>query len=76
MKRKYLAVGIILLFVGVTIEPAIAQNTEKSQPASRENWLYVGGSGSGNYSKIQDAINASSDEERKEMYKYMTDYVF
>jgi parallel beta-helix repeat protein len=60
MERKWLVVGIILLFVGTCIIPAIAQNTEKSQ-TSRGNWLYVGGSGPGNYSKIQDAINDASD---------------
>jgi len=59
--KKWLTIGIILLFVGVTIAPAIAQDTEKSQSTSRANWLYVGGSGPGNYTKIQDAIdNASS----------------
>jgi parallel beta-helix repeat protein len=58
---KWLAVGIILLFIGVTIAPAIAQNTEKSQSTSRGNWLYVGGSGSGNYTRIQDAIDNASD---------------
>jgi hypothetical protein len=31
MKRKCLAIGIILLFVGTCIIPAIAQNTEKPQ---------------------------------------------
>jgi len=62
MKRKCLAVGIILLFVGTCIIPAIAQDIEKSSsPTSRGNWLYVGGSGPGNYTRIQDAINASSD---------------
>jgi hypothetical protein len=61
MKRKCLAVGIILLFVGVTITPAIAQNTKKSQSTSKGNWLYVGGSGPGNYTRIQDAINNSND---------------
>ena len=59
MKRKWLAVGIILLFVGVTIAPAIAQTTEKQ--SSRGNWLYVGGSGPGNYSRIQDAIDNTTD---------------
>jgi hypothetical protein len=59
MKRKCLAVGIILLFVGTCIIPAIAQDTEKPLPASRGNWLYVGGSGPGNYTHIQDAINDS-----------------
>jgi len=56
MRRKWLAVGIILLFVGVTIAPAIAQDTRK-QSSSRGDWLYVGGSGPGNYTKIQDAID-------------------
>jgi len=54
--KRILAVGVILLFVGVTIAPAIAQNTEKSQ-TSRGNWLYVGGNGPGNFSTIQDAID-------------------
>ena len=58
---KGLAVGIILLFVGTCITPAIAQDTEKTLPTSRGNWLYVGGSGPGNYSRIQDAINDASD---------------
>ncbi|MBE3139860.1 MAG: right-handed parallel beta-helix repeat-containing protein, partial [Thermoplasmata archaeon] len=62
MKRKCLAVGIILLFVGTCIVPSIAQNIEKpSQTTSRGNWLYVGGSGPGNYTKIQDAIDNASD---------------
>lgn len=59
--KKIFAVGVILLFVGVTIAPAIALDTEKSQSTSRGNWLYVGGDGPGNYTKIQDAINVSSD---------------
>ncbi len=61
MIRRWLAVGIILLFVGTCIIPAIAQNNEKPLPTSRGNWLYVGGSGPGNYTRIQDAINDSSD---------------
>jgi parallel beta-helix repeat protein len=56
---KCLAIGIILIFVGTCIIPAIAQDTEKSQSTSRGNWLYVGGSGPGNYTRIQDAINAA-----------------
>jgi parallel beta-helix repeat protein len=58
--KKYLAIGIILLLVGAGIIPAIAQDIEKSS-TSQGNWLYVGGSGPGNYSKIQDAINDASD---------------
>ena len=59
--RKGLVILTILLFVGTCIIPAIAQNTEKTLPTSRGNWLYVGGSGPGNYTRIQDAINASFD---------------
>jgi parallel beta-helix repeat protein len=56
--KKVLAVGIIFLFIGSCIIPTTAQKIEKSsQPTSRGNWLYVGGGESGNYTKIQDAID-------------------
>ncbi|PNX52633.1 MAG: hypothetical protein BV458_08560 [Thermoplasmata archaeon M9B2D] len=62
LRRKWLAVGIILLLVGIAYAPAIAQNTEKPS-VSRGTWLYVGGSGPGNYSKIIDALeNASTND--------------
>ncbi|MBE3136539.1 MAG: hypothetical protein IMZ43_03980, partial [Thermoplasmata archaeon] len=68
MKRKGLAVGIILLFIGTCIISTVAQDTEKPLPASRGNWLYVGGSGSGNYSTIQDAIDNSSNGDTVYVY--------
>jgi len=74
MTRKWLAVGIILLFVGVSIAPAIAQNTEKSQSTSRGNWLYVGGSGPGNYTRIQDAIDNASDGDTVFVYDDSSPY--
>jgi parallel beta-helix repeat protein len=62
MKRKWLAVGIILLFVGTSIIPSTAQDKEKtSLLTSSGKWWYVGGSGPENYTTIQDAVNASSD---------------
>jgi hypothetical protein len=62
MKRKVIVVGIILLLVGTTIIPSSGQKIEKTSPmASRGHWLYVGGSGPGNYTKIQDAIDNASD---------------
>ncbi len=61
MNMKILVVGIILLFVGTGIIPATAQNTERTVSGSKGTWLYVGGNGPGNYTLIQDAINASSD---------------
>jgi parallel beta-helix repeat protein len=61
LNRKILAVGMILLFVGTNVIPAIAQNTEKPKLQSRGNWFYVGGGGPGNYTNIQDAIDNTTD---------------
>src|SRR4030043_1235092 len=61
MKSKWLAIGIILLFQGTCLIPAIAQDTEKPLPSSRGNWLYVCGNGPVNYTKIQDAVNETVD---------------
>lgn len=72
MNRKCLVIGIILLFAGTCIIPAIAQDTEKQ--SSRGNWLYVGGNGPGNYSRIQDAINDSSDGDTVFVYDDSSPY--
>jgi parallel beta-helix repeat protein len=49
------------LFVATSIIPSAAYNIDKaSLRPSRGNILYVGGSGPGNYSSIQDAINDSN----------------
>jgi len=74
MKRKWLAVGIILLFVGTCTIPVIAQDTNKALPSSRGNWLYVGGSGPGNYTKIQDAIDNASDGDTIFVYDDLSPY--
>jgi parallel beta-helix repeat protein len=61
MKSKCLVVGIILLFVATGIIPSTAQYGENpSLPTSSGSWLYVGGSGPGNYTKIQDAVDTAS----------------
>jgi nitrous oxidase accessory protein NosD len=72
MKQKCLAIGIILLFVGTCVIPAIAQNTEKQ--STRGTWLYVGGSGPGNYTRIQDAINNASDGDTVFIYDDSSPY--
>jgi parallel beta-helix repeat protein len=60
--RKSLVFGIFLLFFGTAIIPSLAQNIEKlSSSQLKSNWLYVGGSGLGNYTKIQDAIDNASE---------------
>jgi len=72
--RKCLAVGIILLFVGTCIIPSSAQNTEKTLPPSRGSWLYVGGSGPGNYTKVQDAVDNASDSDTIFVYDDLSPY--
>jgi len=67
--RKSLVVGIILLFVGTCFIPTIAQKTGISLLSSKGNWLYVGGDGPGNYTRIQDAVNASSTGDTIFVYK-------
>jgi parallel beta-helix repeat protein len=74
MKRKGLAVGIILLFVATGIIPSIAQDTEKPLPTSRGNTLYVGGSGPENYTRIQDAIDNASDGDTIYVYHNLSPY--
>ena len=61
--RKGLVCGVILLFIFMSVNPSFAvDNVKKSSIlVSDGNTLYVGGSGEGNYSKIQDAIDNASD---------------
>jgi len=61
MRRKWLTVGIALLLIGTAVVSSSGRPIEKvSSPASRGNTLYVGGSGPGNYTKIQDAVDNAS----------------
>ena len=62
-KKILIVVGITFLFLGTCVAPSIAiENVRKlSMPISDGNTLYVGGSGEGNYTKIQDAIDNGSD---------------
>jgi parallel beta-helix repeat protein len=64
MKKEIpIVVGITILFLGTCITPSVAiDNVKKSSiPISTGNTLYVGGTGEGNYTKIQDAIDNASD---------------
>ena len=72
MKRKCLAVGIILLFVGTSIIPAMAQKTAKSLPTSQGNNIYVDddntegpwdGTLEHPFQHIMDAVGALADED-------------
>jgi len=69
---KGLVFGIVVLFVGMnvipiveslSIEKRVSTGVKKSYMPinTRGNTLYVGGSGPGNYTRIQDAIDNASD---------------
>jgi parallel beta-helix repeat protein len=73
LKRNYLVGGIIFLFIGTCILPAIAQETEKPALTSK-GWLYVGGSGPGNYTTIQQAINDASNGDTVYVYDDSSPY--
>jgi hypothetical protein len=61
--KKTLIFGILVLFIGICANPSsgLIFERESSNPLSNRNILYVGGSGPGNYSIIQEAIDASYD---------------
>jgi len=61
MNGKGFVVVVILLLIGTSVFPITAQDVEKTVSASKGSWLYVGGGGPGNYSKIQDAVDNASD---------------
>jgi parallel beta-helix repeat protein len=68
--RKSIAYVILCIFVGTCIGPCVAQNTTALESQmTRNSILYVGGSGPGNYSTIQDAINASTDGDTVFVYQ-------
>ena len=74
--RKIITLGIMLLFLGMTISSTTGINLEKQSTIAPldGNTLYVGGSGSGNYSKIQDAIDDSSNGDTVFVYDDSSPY--
>ena len=58
-KNILTVVGITILFLGTCITPSVAIDNP-IRPISKGNTLYVGGTGEGNYTKIQDAIDNAS----------------
>jgi len=61
--KKILTVIILLLFIGLSINPSTGYgvNEKSINSISDDNTLYVGGSGPGNYTNIRDAIDNASD---------------
>ncbi len=67
--QKGQVILIVLLFIATCIIPTTAQDVgNSSQSTSKGDWHYVGGSGPGNSTRIQDAINASSDGDTVYVY--------
>ncbi len=72
--KKLITFGVVLLFLGSSI-PVLAYSNEKANNhSSSGNWLYVGGNGPGNYSRIQEAIDNASDGDTVFVYAHNTPY--
>jgi len=71
--KKSLAVGIIFFLV-ISNAPYSTLSNEISTSTFGGNILYVGGSGPGNYSIIQDAINDASDGDTVYVYDDSSPY--
>jgi parallel beta-helix repeat protein len=75
LKRSILPIGIIFLFILSAINPiSFGYKVKTSIFCNNGNILYVGGNGSGNYSKIQDAINDAVDGDTVFVYDDSSPY--
>ena len=74
--RKSLVVAIIVLFICMSIKTSIGTKVIKKStlPISNGNTLYVGGSGPGNYTSIQDAINDANTDSTVFVFAYSSPY--
>jgi parallel beta-helix repeat protein len=74
--KKILVLAIMFLFLGISIIPSTAiVDEEKNYPTLKSgNIFYVGGSGPGNYTKIQDAIDDASDGDTVYVYDDSSPY--
>ena len=73
--RKGLIIGIIILILGANPVLGFNSGLKNSTSAnSKVKTLYVGGSGPGNYTKIQDAVNDANDGEQVFVYDNSSPY--
>lgn len=79
---KGMVLGVLFLFIGMSVIPSAIGITVDIYNSRICNWdgniLYVGGTGSGNYSSIQDAINDASNGDAVFVYSgyyYETLYI-
>lgn len=64
MQTIFFKKGLIFLLISLLVSTTVVSSfncsiIKQSESMNRGNWLYVGGSGPGNYSTIQSAIDAS-----------------
>ena len=75
MKKKLIGMFVCMLLIATVLPASGTVLLEKvSNPASFGNTLYVGGSGPGNYSTIQEAIDDSSDGDTVFVYDDSSPY--
>jgi len=76
MHKKILVLGIIIIFLGTCITLSVAIDTVKEphKPLSFWKTYYVGGTGPGNYSMIQDAIDDANDDDTVFVFDYSSPY--
>jgi parallel beta-helix repeat protein len=74
--NKTLVIGIIILLVGICANPSTGSITEEisNKPILKGNTLYVGGTGPGNYSTIQEAIDDTSNGDTVFVYDDSSPY--
>jgi parallel beta-helix repeat protein len=80
LNKNILAIGIVFLFVCSAFIPmshGINTRITREQPSTlnRGKTLYVGGTGAGNYTKIQDAIDNATDEDTVYVFDESSPYL-
>ena len=76
--KKTLVIGILILFIAASLIPSVGGTFVDNKPnytISDANILYVGGSGPGNYTSIQDAIDDANDGDTVFVYDDSSPYV-
>jgi len=74
--KKGVAVAVILLFVSVSVVPSTGTRDVKqiTMSTAKGDTLYVGGSGSGNYSTIQEAVRNATNGDTIFVYNDSSPY--
>ena len=78
MKGKYMVIGIIIILISFNVSGSLLEKSDFKKTTTNilnGNILYVGGSGAGNYSTIQGAINAAVDGDTVYVYDDSSPYI-